>query len=48
MVVNIEKILELKPRCTNIPALKTDNGTWEFRAVGKAEMLADTFRKNIN
>ena len=38
------KLLELKPRCTSIPALKTDDGTWKFRAVGKAEMLADTFR----
>ena len=31
------KLLELKPRCTSIPALKTDDGTWEFRAEVEAE-----------
>ena len=44
MVVQGSIIIDMKPRCSNIPALRNADGAWEFDATGKAELFANTFQ----
>ena len=37
-------LLEMKSRCSNIPAFKSADGDWVFDAAGKADVLANTFK----
>ena len=38
------QLLDMKPRCSSIPALRNVEGAWEFDATGKAELFANTFK----
>ena len=37
------QLLDMKPRCTAIPALKTSEGSWEFEAGGKANFFQSKY-----
>ena len=47
-MVKTRKLLDEKPWSSNIPSLKSPDGTWEFDSKKKASLIATTFQKKYH